>query len=279
MSIASQITALGNNIGAAYNMINQRGGTVPARKNAENMSTAIATIPSLGSVLWAGSAMNPVLVGTYTLDLNLATDTSYLNTTPSTSEQTVLAASQSSLAITGPTLDMANKGYLVFLDVIIPHTYTTPPSGIAYMECTTLKYAYMFGRRPRGPGSTNTYNSGIPVTTVSNVLYNSASGSQGLSTSTYGIYSGTAAPTLTNSTSDTPTMTLNNPPIRIRSNSSQMDISAWQYLDASNTTIKCRWQVYSIDKPCLTDTAYNLTGPALTTETFQDNLIMLGGNS
>lgn len=46
MSIASQITALGNNIGAAYNMIGQRGGTIPARKNAENMATAIATIPS-----------------------------------------------------------------------------------------------------------------------------------------------------------------------------------------------------------------------------------------
>ena len=49
MSIASQITALGNNIGAAYNMIGQRGGTIPARKNAENMATAIATIPSGGS--------------------------------------------------------------------------------------------------------------------------------------------------------------------------------------------------------------------------------------
>lgn len=48
MTIASQITALGNNIGAAYNMIGQRGGTVPARKNAENMATAIATIPSGG---------------------------------------------------------------------------------------------------------------------------------------------------------------------------------------------------------------------------------------
>lgn len=48
MSIASQITALGNNIGAAYNMIGQRGGTIPARKNAENMATAIATIPSGG---------------------------------------------------------------------------------------------------------------------------------------------------------------------------------------------------------------------------------------
>lgn len=49
MSIASQITALSNNIDAAYAVIAQRGGTVPQRKNAENLATAIATIPSAGT--------------------------------------------------------------------------------------------------------------------------------------------------------------------------------------------------------------------------------------
>lgn len=48
MSIASQITALAGNISDAYNMVAQRGGTMPARKNMENLDTAIATIPSGG---------------------------------------------------------------------------------------------------------------------------------------------------------------------------------------------------------------------------------------
>lgn len=49
MSIASQLTALEGNISNAYDMVAQRGGTVPARKNMENLDDAIATIPSGGS--------------------------------------------------------------------------------------------------------------------------------------------------------------------------------------------------------------------------------------
>ena len=48
MSIASQLTALEGNISNAYDMVAQRGGTVPARKNMENLDDAIATIPSGG---------------------------------------------------------------------------------------------------------------------------------------------------------------------------------------------------------------------------------------
>ena len=48
MSIASQLTALEGNISNAYDMVAQRGGTVPTRKNMENLDDAIATIPSGG---------------------------------------------------------------------------------------------------------------------------------------------------------------------------------------------------------------------------------------
>ena len=51
MSIASQLTALEGNISDAYNMVAQRGGTVPVRKNMENLDDAIATIPSGGSFI------------------------------------------------------------------------------------------------------------------------------------------------------------------------------------------------------------------------------------
>lgn len=50
MSIASQLTALEGNISDAYDMVAQRGGTVPARKNMENLDDAIATIPSGGGL-------------------------------------------------------------------------------------------------------------------------------------------------------------------------------------------------------------------------------------
>lgn len=49
MSIASQLQAIEGNISNAYDMIAQRGGTLPQRKNLENLASAIATIPSSGA--------------------------------------------------------------------------------------------------------------------------------------------------------------------------------------------------------------------------------------
>lgn len=49
MTIASQIQDYADGLTASYNMVSQRGGTIPQRKNMQNLSTAIATIPSGGS--------------------------------------------------------------------------------------------------------------------------------------------------------------------------------------------------------------------------------------
>lgn len=48
MTIASQIQDYADGLTASYNMVSQRGGTIPQRKNMQNLSTAIATIPSGG---------------------------------------------------------------------------------------------------------------------------------------------------------------------------------------------------------------------------------------
>lgn len=49
MSIASQIEDYADGLTAAYGMVSQRGGTMPAQKNMNNLATAIATIPSGGT--------------------------------------------------------------------------------------------------------------------------------------------------------------------------------------------------------------------------------------
>ena len=48
MTIASQIQDYADGLSDAYNMVAQRGGTMPQRKNMQNLDTAIATIPSGG---------------------------------------------------------------------------------------------------------------------------------------------------------------------------------------------------------------------------------------
>lgn len=46
MSIASQIQAYADGLSDAYDVVSQRGGTIPAQKNMANLDTAIATIPA-----------------------------------------------------------------------------------------------------------------------------------------------------------------------------------------------------------------------------------------
>lgn len=50
MSIASQLQAYENGLTDAYNMVSQRGGTMPVHKNMSSLASAIATIPSGGGV-------------------------------------------------------------------------------------------------------------------------------------------------------------------------------------------------------------------------------------
>ena len=45
MSVSSQLQALENSLRDAYNMIEQRGGTMPIHKNMSSLASSIATIP------------------------------------------------------------------------------------------------------------------------------------------------------------------------------------------------------------------------------------------
>ena len=280
MSIASQLQALESNISDAYDMVSQRGGTVPARKNTENLDDAIATIPSIGSVLWAGSAVHPTIVGTYNLTVNLHDDTAYTTTTPSSSAQSIFTASQTTYQTTGPTLDLANKRYLVFEDIIIPHVYTSTPT-VTHTNCLAHKGAYVIGRRTNGLlPSTPDPNYAVILTSCNATVnaYTNSNGVQGVAASSYGVYSGIVTPTLSSSTSNTPTLYFPNTAMSIRTSSSYMASGAWSLLDDTQTNMYIRWQVYEIDSPDLSDTAYVIAKNAAVNGAFQNNLIMLGGN-
>ncbi|MCQ2737018.1 MAG: hypothetical protein MJ224_00180 [archaeon] len=48
MAISDKITQLNNDLLAAYDKIDEKGGTVPADKNSNNLAAAIATIEGGG---------------------------------------------------------------------------------------------------------------------------------------------------------------------------------------------------------------------------------------
>lgn len=51
MSIASEITRINTNIENAYTSVSNKGGTLPATQNSNNLATAITSIPSGGATL------------------------------------------------------------------------------------------------------------------------------------------------------------------------------------------------------------------------------------
>lgn len=233
---------------------------------------------STDKVLWAASAVNPTLVGTYNCTINLHDDTAYTTTTPSSSAQSIFAASQTTYQTTGPQLDLANKRYIVFEDIIIPHVYTSTPT-VTHTNCLAHKGVYVIGRRTNGllPSTPNP-NYAVILTSCNATVnaYTNSSGVQGVAASSYGVYSGIVTPTLSSSTSNTPTLNFPNTAMSIRTSSSYMAAGAWSLLDDTRTNMYIRWQVYAIDSPDLSDTAYVIAKNTAVNGAFQNNLIYLG---
>lgn len=226
-------------------------------------------------VLWAGG-VNPTLFQTLYLNLNLATDTNYSSTTPTTQSQTILAGSQTSLRQSSGNLDLANYDYIVIFDCIIPHKYTSTPSVINTL-CNSQKSVYFVGRRYNGTGSVVDY--GI-VSSVNFPVcrYRDAAGTTISRGGTVGYAVGISAttPALTSTSSNTPKLYLHNPALTVRTSSTYMASGAWSKLDATNTNIKCRWEIYRVDKIGLSTRAYTINGAQVVAEDFQSNFVMLG---
>lgn len=228
-------------------------------------------------VLWAGG-VNPKLMQTFYLNLNLGSDTSYSTTTPSTTSKTILASSQTTYRQTSGSLDLANYDYLIIFDCIIPHKYTSTPTVVNTL-CNSQKSIYHVGRRYNGTSSVIGYGA-VSVTNFPVCRYRNAAGttiSRG-ATVGYAVGISAATPALTSTSSDTPKIYLHNPAITVRTSSTYMDSGAWSKLDSTNTNIKCRWEIYRVDKRGVATIAYTINGEQAVAEDFQSNFVMLGEN-
>lgn len=61
MTIASEITKLNTNLGAAYTAVDGKGGTLPQAQNFDNLATAISSIPSGGASTKYGASIDNIL--------------------------------------------------------------------------------------------------------------------------------------------------------------------------------------------------------------------------
>lgn len=258
MSIASELSALNGYILGAYDEINDKGGTVPANKNMANLATAIASISGGGGgtpSLWAGG-LNPQLAQTVTMTHNLSEDTSYNNTTPTTSTKTILTGTQVRETV-GP-LDMANYDYVLFMDLVTPHKYTELPS-VNHMLAVGSKIVYFIGRRYNSNATSAKQGVILTLGAAPIAYYENASQAKYVaSTETYGIGYAANNPVFLSSTADSTNIYVYSPSITVRTHATYMNAGAWQYIDAAATNIYVRYQLFRVDKMGICSGAFDM---------------------
>lgn len=257
---------------AIANAIRGKNGLSTTYKIAD-MAQAITDIPSGSSdtTFWDGGK-NAVLIGTYTYTLNLANDTTYLSSTPTSTSKTILAASNTTYRKSQTGINLTNYDYIAILDVVIPHEYTSLPT-VVNTDCVVLKTPYHIGRRRNSTSTTANYNAALATGAGACIRYRNASNTSFMTTSTagYAIGATTVAPSFSSTSSTTPTIYLPNPAITTRTSSSYMASSAWSNIDAANTNINIRWQVFRIDKPGITTKEYDFAYAEAVARDFTSN--------
>lgn len=257
---------------AIANAIRGKNGLSTTYKIAE-MAQAITDIPSgsSGTTFWAGGK-NARLIGSYEYTLNLANDTSYSSTTPSTSSKTIFAAAQTAYRQTQTGINLADYDYIAILDVVIPHVYTSLPT-VVNTDIVVLKSSYHIGRRINSTATTPNYNVVLTAGTTGVTLYRTRTSPEmsTAATADYGIGTSTVAPTFGTTLSATTDIYLPNPSIKIRTSSTYMASSAWANIDAANTNINIRWQMFQIDKPGITTKLYAMGYDEAKTRGFTTN--------
>lgn len=263
---------------AIANAIRAKNGQSTTYKIAD-MAQAITDIPSGGGgtpSFWAGG-LNPQLIQTVTMTHNLSEDTSYNNTTPKTSAQTILIGTQ--YRETMETVDMANYDHVLFMDIVTPHKYTETPS-VSHMLAVGSKVVYFIGRRY--DSTATTAKQGMILTLGASPIAYYANASQTkyiTSTAVYGIGYTTNAPALVSSTADSTSIYVYSPNITVRTHSTYMKADAWQYVDAEATNIYIRYQLFRVDKMGICSGSFDMVRNACLDGdgTMDTNAIIYGG--
>lgn len=241
---------------------------------ADNFPDAIDAIPTGGSSTtpWWVAYNEPQLMHTATYTLPLSS-TNYSSLTPSTSSQTLTqpATSYTTSASTsviydrwgssysGVALDFGSYNYLVVSEYYVNIAYTTTESsmGLAHESGYGYVQVHSIGQYPRASNGTIIYSTSTTAGTSSvntassyyGLVYRNASNTKYLVSATYGLYITPQAPTL----ASTSTLTSNyinfrSPTWAMRTSSTYMNQSAWQYVNPTNTVLHVKQRLYRVKK-------------------------------
>lgn len=177
------------------------------------------------------------------LSVTLA-DTSYSTWTPSTTAMAILSGSAVG---TFTATNLANNDYWSRVRIFVDVRYTTETvTKGTFFKCIAENW-YGITRRPNNKAQfvagTRPYNVVEAVANTWVINYYNTSDTVGFSSS-YGFYPGNSAPTLSSTSSASPTVTVKNPIINAKCNASYFSTTMAGNVDQTASTIKMKFDIF-----------------------------------
>ncbi len=249
MSIMTEIQRLQESKEAIKSSIINKGVEVPANTKMNEYSSLIDSIQMGGSSIELVKSMRQVI--------NIANDTTYNSITPSSSSQQIKA----SFEIMKEILDLEHYEYYLVKRTLCHTAYmSTIPNTYKYLKNYMTTEIYNIGSANIIPTSENKVNYACDCANIHDIIYNNGSKGEVLS----GYASGgikiasTYSPSLNSQSSLTPTLTVSTNPIGISINSNYMQSEAFNYVDASNSEVVIKAELYRVPKDIISYvTLYN----------------------
>ena len=192
---------------------------------------------------------NPVKIADYATQTVALSSTSFATWTPSTTYTTIYASSDVGTTV----LDTANYNYNIvwFFDIEYKYDGTESSASKALRTCQCLQQSIY--KNPNGLTALSNQNfNGNYCTTLSTVglidYYNTSSVKKLTYTNSVAAYLNATAATFSNSTSNTPTLTVKTPSIRFACNNTYLSTSNCAKIDKANTKFTLRGELWRVDK-------------------------------
>ena len=208
---------------------------------------------------WMGK--NPTLVGSIYSKTDSLKNTGFHGWTPSTTAKDIVASVNAGTF----SADLANYEYYIVWEFGVTPSYTGTPTLKAH--CLFAR-AYLVQNITKRPSSwaniqADTFNGNACVSLwTSNFLryYGTTTGTATYSWAvSYGFYPTLTAATFSNSTSDTPTVTVNTPKISVRCSTTYMSTGNAGLIDQENSPWFIKGYVYRVEKDSILHGIYEKT--------------------
>ena len=225
-------------------------GTVSITSNGTvdvtQYASADVSIPAT-STSYLGT--NPVKIADYATQTVALSSTSFATWTPSTTYTTIYASSDVGTAV----LDLVNYNYNIvwFFDIEYKYDGTESSASKALRTCQSLQQAIYKSPSTTANLQSQKYNGNYCSTlfTAGLISYYNASSAQKLTyTSSVTAYLNATAATFSNSTTNTPTLTVKTPSIRFVCNNTYLSTANCAKIDKANTKFTLRGELWRVDK-------------------------------